>query len=269
MLDRKLIYNMPAEEYHSLQRFSASGIKKLLVSAQDFWSSSWMNPDRYETKSDVFNLGTAYHTRILEGREVFDRRYAVKPECDRRTNIGKAIYEKFQSEHPNAECIDQRVYDEINKAEAIKLFQDGKPEVTVIWDDEETGVPMKSRLDYLKPRKIDDLKTFSNSSGMDLNRLLAKHIVQYGYHVQQAVYTTAVPEHEFTFIFQQVGQANNCIAKPFPSTLLLADKGRNLMRFGINKFADMYRTFGTKPWFDTFEVAPFTDESFPLYALED
>lgn len=266
---RQVVYDMPAEEYHKLERFSASGIKKILTSAQDFWTTSWMNPDKYEPKSDVFSLGTAYHTRILEGREVFDQRYAVKPECDKRTTAGKAIYAEWREKFPDAEEIDERTYGEINNAAAITQFSGGKAEVTVLWDDEETGVPMKSRLDYLNPGVISDLKTFSNPHGMDLNRLLASHIVKYKYHVQTAVYRTAVPEHDFTFVFQQVGAANNCIVREFPSDLLLADAGRNLMRFGINRFAEMYGKFGTKPWYDTFKDEAFTDESFPLYALEE
>ena len=274
--DRQVIYDMPAEEYHALQRFSASGIKKILVSAQDFWATSWMNPERHEAKSDAFNLGTAYHTRILEGRKVFDQRYAVMPECDRRTSAGKAIYATWRELFPLAEAISPTVYDEINMAAACQseFFKGGKAEVTVLWEDEETGVPMKARLDYLKEMpgrsgQINDLKTFSNSSGMDLNRLLAKHIVQYKYHVQQAVYQTAVPECDFHYIFQQVGQVNNCIPLHLGYNLMLAEQGRALMRIGIDKFAHFYRKFGSKAeWTEEFKTIDMTDEDFPMYAYE-
>lgn len=269
--EHKIIYGMPSEEYHALQRFSASGIKKLLVSAQDFWTSSWMNPDRYESKSDAFQLGTAYHTRILEGARIFNQRYAVAPVCDKRTTAGKQVYAEWLSKNSTAEPIDERVYKEINNAAAntCPLFSGGKSEVTILWDDDITGVPMKARLDYIKSGIIPDLKTFSNPNGTSIDRLIANHIVKYRYHVQAAIYNEALPDHEFFFVFQQTGQENNCIVKRFPSDLLLADQGRKLARFGIDKFADMYRKFGTKPWVDEFNNDPFTDDSFPLYALED
>lgn len=265
---REMIFNMPAEEYHSLERFSASGIKKILVSAQDFWCSSWMNKDKYEEKSDAFNLGTAYHTRILDGQGAFDERYAVKPDADRRTAAGKQAWEEWREKHPSADPVDLRTYNEICASKAISKFDGGHPEVTVLWDDEDTGIPMKSRIDYLLPGHIMDLKTFSNSNGMSLDRLLANHIVKYRYHVQAAVYRTAVPNCDFTFVFQQVGQVNNCIVKDFPSELLMADQGRNLMRQGIEKFAAMYKKYGVAPWYDEFDEA-FTDYSFPVYALEE
>lgn len=268
--NRTIVYDMPSDEYHSLKRFSASGVKKILTSSQDFWVSSWMNPNKREYKSDAFNVGTAYHTCILEGVDVFNKRYAVKPDCDKRTKEGKEIYAAWMAEHPNAEPIDADLYTDILAAKANDLeeFRDGYPEVTVLWDDEETGVPMKSRIDYLKLGKINDLKTFSNSSGMDINRLLARHIVQYHYHIQMATYTEALPGHEFNFIFQQTGQVNNCIVKPFPSSLLLANKGQQLMRYGINKFANMYREFGDSPWYDNFSNESFKDEDFPLWVYE-
>lgn len=274
-VNREIIYDLPAADYHKLERLSASGIKKILVSAQDFYQSSWLNPNKREVKSDAFNLGTAYHTRILEGSNEFRRRYAIKPDCDRRTTEGKSIYNQWKNLYPNAEEIDQNTFNDINSAaEYIEnnfdYFKGGNSELSILWEDEETGVPMKARLDYLKPGLIPDLKTFSNTSGMDIDRLLARHIVQYKYHVQAEVYRSLFPDHDFVFVFQQVGGVNNCIVKPFPSDLLLADKGRYLMRVGINKFADCYRKFGsTQPWIDEFDIKPFTDECFPIYALEE
>lgn len=271
---RQIIYGMPSEEYHSLQRLSASGIKKILVSAQDFWFQSWLNPNKREVKSDAFNLGTAYHTRILEGFDEFKRRYAVKPDCDRRTKEGKDLYNQWRSFYPNADEIDQQSFDDINSAaERIEkdfdYFKGGNSEISILWNDDETNVPMKARLDYLKPGLIPDLKTFSNASGMDIDRLLARHIVQYKYHVQSEVYRSIFPDHDFVFVFQQTGGINNFIVKPFPQDLLLADRGRQLMRIGINKFSDCYRKFGTKEWIDEREVKPFTDMDFPMYALEE
>lgn len=271
MTDRKIIYDMTAEEYHALQRFSASGIKKILVSAQDFWSSSWMNPDKREYKSDAFNVGTAYHTRILEGMQVFDRRYAIKPECDKRTTAGKQIYANWLLQHPGAEPIDAELYTDIlaAKANEIEHFTGGKAEASILWDDEETGVPMKTRLDYLKPGQIVDLKTFSNTGSMDINRLIANHIVKYNYYTQAAVYSVAMPNHDFTFVFQQTGNVNNCLVRKFPKDLLLMDQGQKKMREGINKFRYMFEKYGCNPWYDEDKISSFEDSSFPLWSYDE
>lgn len=71
-----LYFGMPDEEYHAIPALSASGIKNILVSPMDFWARSWMNP-KHEFKTSVsMEMGTAYHTRILEGKGVFDTTYA-------------------------------------------------------------------------------------------------------------------------------------------------------------------------------------------------
>lgn len=259
------IDNMPIEEYHALPRLSASGIKQLLVSSQDFYQTSWMNKSRKERDTESLNVGQAYHCYVLEGVDVFKSRYAVKPDCDRRTKEGKQIYADFLAQYPNAKEIEQELFDEILKAKAA--VSGGKPEITFLWEDEETNVPMKARIDYLMPTKIHELKTFSNS-GMDIDRLLAMHIVKYRYHVQYAVYTSILPNHDFEFIFQQTGGINNCIVKPFPHNLLLAEQGRKLMRQGINKFRDMYMKYGENEWFDEYQSQPFTDQCFPMYSYE-
>lgn len=276
----RVIENLPSENYHALQRFSSSGAKKILVSAQDFWAQSWMNKDRYEKKSDAFNLGNAYEKRIIEGKKAFNDSYAIPPQCDRRTKIGKDIYQNWVAQHGDKTEIDQRTIDEIERAavnieKTTDVFKGGKAQVTILWDDKKTGVPMKARLDYLKPFVIEDLKTFSNSNEWPPHKLVANHIVRYKYHIQAAAYREAVAmaklcdDAKFNFVFQQTGQANNLIIKPFPANILLAQQGQTLLRFAIDKFADMYKKFGTTPWYDDWLAVPMTDDDFPLYAYDD
>jgi exodeoxyribonuclease VIII len=280
MSDAKIIYDMPEEEYHKIKALSSSGIKKLLVSAQDFWKWSWMNEDKDEDKSEAFNVGSAYHKRILEGKAAFDNAYAVKPECDRRTKVGKEIYAQFKAEYPDAKEVDQKLKNYIEaaatrietKPELSKYFTGGKPEVTILWTDDETGVPMKARLDYTHSDMIVDLKTFSNSNDTNLKQLIVSHIARYQYNVQYAVYTEAFKQAfetlpEFYFFFQQSGRDNNTIPVKFNDDLLLAQKGMGDMRKGINKFRDMYEKFNESEWFEPDQTLEFVDEDFPLWAV--
>lgn len=62
-----IYFNMPFDEYLSINRLSNTGIQKLLISPATFWASSWLNPDKPEpedTKAQV--LGRAYHAARFE-----------------------------------------------------------------------------------------------------------------------------------------------------------------------------------------------------------
>lgn len=74
-------FGLPEEQYHQAVALSASGMKWLRVSSMDWWARSPLNADPDdEEDSDARIIGTAYHKRILEGRDAFYARYA--PEID-------------------------------------------------------------------------------------------------------------------------------------------------------------------------------------------
>ena len=68
---------------------------------------------------------------------------------------------------------------------ASKLLSSGTPEVSIFWDDEETGARRKCRIDFIHDSGIVvDLKSTSNASEEEFARSVAK----FGYHRQQAFY---------------------------------------------------------------------------------
>lgn len=75
IMDDGIYYDLPDEEYHAIQRLSASGVKNLLISPMTFWTRSWLNPNRDNTSTIFQDKGKAYHARICEGPEVFNARY--------------------------------------------------------------------------------------------------------------------------------------------------------------------------------------------------
>lgn len=78
-----LYLGMSADEYHATPALSNSVMKWLRVSALDCWARTpWLNPDAEEEKSPFMELGTAYHRRIVEGREAFQRDYAPQLDPD-------------------------------------------------------------------------------------------------------------------------------------------------------------------------------------------
>ncbi len=84
-----IYFGMDEDTYHAIPALSTGGIKKQASSPMLFWATCpWLNPDWAELKKeeeerrkklgqDHFDIGKAYHARLLEGREAFDARFAV------------------------------------------------------------------------------------------------------------------------------------------------------------------------------------------------
>lgn len=155
-------------------------------------------------------------------------------------------------------------------------IHDGNAQVVIFWTDEETGVPMKSMLDYaIKDKsKIIDFKTFSNSKSIDEDRLVHSHITNFKYYLQSAVYVEASKHGlfdkpaSFDFFFSQTGPVFSYIIKELPTDGLLFNKGVREMRYGINLWRDMYTKFGHNPWIMPVRRSVASDEDFPIYVFE-
>jgi hypothetical protein len=82
-----IYFNMPEEQYHAIPALSTGGTKTLAASPMRYWATClWLNPEYAEYKAeqeakrkedDHFDVGHAYHARILEGRDAFTAKYAV------------------------------------------------------------------------------------------------------------------------------------------------------------------------------------------------
>lgn len=171
-----------------------------------------------------------------------------------------------------------------------KAFTGGYPEVSIFWTDQEFGVPMKARLDYLKRAAIIDLKTFENMNGMPVDKAIARTIANYKYHIQARLYLDAVRQakrlikegrtfgevdplflesvlasdgHTFMFVFQQKGVAP--IARGFVLPALTLDLGRMEIDDAKRRFAECRERFGADPWVDDSEVRTFDSTEFPAY----
>lgn len=73
-MENGIYFNLSDEEYHQIERLSASGIKDLLISLPTFWARSWMNPQKTNDDTPAKILGRAYHAAIFEP-ETVDQRF--------------------------------------------------------------------------------------------------------------------------------------------------------------------------------------------------
>ena len=144
-------------------------------------------------------LGRAVHTLVLEGDEVFQKEFAIAPECNKRTNEGKAIWAGFQADNLDKQILSM---DDGGQVEAIrnavfahpfakKILSEGTAEQTIIWDDEESGLKCKGRIDWIPTGSngvLVDLKTTRDASLEKFTR----SCIDYGYAKQAGMYIDGI-----------------------------------------------------------------------------
>lgn len=148
-----------------------------------------LNPAAVRVEKDTFDLGTAAHQLLLEG----DSSVEVVDAADWRTKAAKEQREEARANGRVALLAHQyadvcRMVDAVQAQLAdheTSLFVDGKPEQTLVWDED--GVLCRARADWLRDdhSEIVDLKTTSRSAHV---RSFEKNLVGYGCDVQAAFY---------------------------------------------------------------------------------
>lgn len=219
-----------------------------------------------------------------------------------KANAGKTFLKPdwfFQIEL-SAACI------EFDESLAVR-FQKGFPEVAILWTDEVTSkdgeilsVPMKCKVDYLKTREINDLKTFSNQMQRPFDRATFQEIASRKYHIQVATYYRGVeaaeemvdrgmvnvlsgpaPKHAwldafakhpktFSFIFQQKGVAPVAGGYTMDDSRIVLTMGnaRDQIREAQIEFVACMDHFGTDPWIRSRGMRIAEDTDFPGYMVQ-
>lgn len=244
------VYDIPADVYHAdpcpTPSLSASGMKKIVndCPARFWWENPRLNPKAEERRTNALDVGKAAHTWIIQG-ERFEAMIAVMPaELDLRSNAGKA----FAAQAEGKTLIRAHEFEAIKAMREAVLrcdlarlaLENGKSEQSLFWQDEETGVWLRCRPDWLPTamRFIPDYKTARSCAPADFER----SVDEYGYHIQAAHYLAgikAVTGHRpeaFFFVVQEK------TAPYLVSACTLNDEamhwGRLLVRRAIRVFAD-------------------------------
>lgn len=187
---KEIIYDLPADEYYSYEAVSNSRLTAFKESPAKYkWAIS-----RDKEESDAMKFGTALHMAVLEPKR-FCVRYHVIDKLDGRTKEGKEQVrhiEAFESAgisvlpRGDYEMI-ERIRSKFDSHQTIPAILNGvKPEVSMFWEDPDTGLQMKSRCDAfnLDYGLIVDLKSSVTAKA---DKFLNKAIAM-GYHRQAAVY---------------------------------------------------------------------------------
>lgn len=226
LIDKPGIYAMDLGEYHTQccvgPSVSSSGLRKIFdpnSSPAHFWDESSLNPDRAPVKeNEAMVLGRAAHHLILEEPD-FDKLFVIRPAkapdgrdwngnnktciawLEEQKKAGLTVLTSAQMEkvHGMKAAIEAH-------AHAPGILRGGI-ELSFIWQDEETGIWIKSRPDSVPMYEATgaDLKCVGSVS----DRFIANAMRDRGYVQQGALVGDAfkvllgVDLETFSFVFTE------------------------------------------------------------------
>ncbi len=201
--------DFPAEDYHApvLGMVSHGALEKLRASPSKY--REWLSTPRAPTQALTF--GRALHCALFEP-EVFARQYAVEPDFgDCRKTDNKKARDAWLAERAGATLISADDHGALLGMSAAmrahpltsRMLCGGVPEVTLRWQDAQTGLPCRARADYYVRdlRMAIDLKSTDDAS----MRAFSRSMATYGYHRQHAHYAAGfeaigAPVDHFVFV---------------------------------------------------------------------
>lgn len=199
------VFLVENETYHRGPGVSCSGLIEIRRTPAHFLD--WKLHPPAQTPALVF--GSALHTAVLEPGE-FDLRFAVKPDCDRRTKEGKATYEEFEKTLEGRAIVTR---DQIESITAIRaavgshenaslLLNTPHKELSFYWKDPETGILCRCKPDALCPGGfLLDVKTTEDACASEFRR----KVENYSYDMQVAMALAGVRE-----ALTQSGRLDEC-----------------------------------------------------------
>jgi exodeoxyribonuclease VIII len=232
--------------YHSHSAVSKSHLDLVAKSPLHYWSR-YLDPNRVpQEPTAAMAIGSAVHTHVLE-LDQWDAQYVVAPAgIDRRTKVGKAEWEVFQTAIGTRTVISREDADLVMRigrsvlshpAAAYLLGLPGKAETTHMWVDEISGLQCKCRPDWLLDdgSMIVDLKTTEDASPKEFQRSIAK----WRYHVQASWYldglqhATGKRPEQFVFIAVEKKPPYACAV--YVADAQMIEIGRDTARRDLDK----------------------------------
>lgn len=187
------VYDLDAETYHADPvpggSLSSSGARRLLQVPPARWQYEQEHPP---APTPAMILGTAVHSLVLgvgiqpERIDADDwRTKAARAARDEATRHGRLplLRDDYDRAYAMAEAV-------LSHPVAGALFDParGRPEQTLVWRDEATGVMCRAMVDHLPHDDgrpiLADLKTTTDASPREVSKTVAK----WGYHCQAAWY---------------------------------------------------------------------------------
>lgn len=199
-------YDIPFDEYLQWDAVSNSRLGLAKRSAAHFKQGFKSEP------TPSMRLGSLVHCGVLEPlaiakRYCFMPDYANHPEnvttdgarsFSSATKFVKSMEKQFRTLHHDKEIVSEPEYDRmvgvagsLSGSSVVRdLMRSGRPEVSIVWRDDESGLLCKLRADWLQTNVsraiVIDVKT--TVDGLNFENA----IVRYGYHRQMAFYIRGI-----------------------------------------------------------------------------
>jgi hypothetical protein len=179
-LEPGIYFGLPEDKYHADPALSHGGMVHLLVHPLEYWHNSPLNPDKPFKETDAMTFGKRCHSLLLEPENFF-KEYAVQGGKNYSVKKKFITRSDFQNISDSIEMI-KAVPD------AYSFFSNGYPEVTIVWRDEETGIMLRIRIDWLRYFGGIDYKRSKNIENNPLGWVIA----DYGYDIQDVLYRSGI-----------------------------------------------------------------------------
>lgn len=194
-----VVRGMPFDEYRKINAINQSRLKAFSRSMAH-GIHEFKNP---KAQTTAMRFGTALHTLMLDGEDVFRAKYAVGGPVNPKTGDTygadtKAFAEWAKQQH--GPYVSDAEFARLNRMrETLDAHRyagtkvrtpQADRELTIVWTEMVHGEPIrcKARLDWVHPKVgIIDLKSTKNAS----IRLFGADIAKLGYHMQAAWYRRA------------------------------------------------------------------------------
>ena len=244
-----LITDLDIDEYHSRGEVSKSQLDTLDLSPAIFYARHRAaGRPAPEAKSGQLE-GNLAHCAILEPED-FEKRYVVGPTLNRNTKVWK----EFVEAHPDRVAIQPDQYEAATRQavsvralpEIGEALENGMPEMSAFWTDEETGVECRCRPDWVHDCGdagvvLIDVKTFSIASPNEFRRQVARK----SYDKQAAFYSDgyeiASGRKVLGFIFAAVEDSYPFAANAFMLDEDSLESGRQKYRKNLRTYAECER----------------------------
>jgi hypothetical protein len=191
MSDIGIIYDEPMASYHGCDAIGCHDLTDLTPHPLLFFKRHVEKSLAPDPSTAAQRFGAYFHCLALEGEEAAARDYIEAPEgIDRRTNVGKAAYAKFEAEAANRTIISSddnklawRMLKSIREKPSLCALLDsaiGKPEVTFRCQMQFFRLQCRSDWFIAKP---------ANGAGpMDVNVKTVDRLADFDFHYQKFGY---------------------------------------------------------------------------------
>lgn len=218
--------------YYENPRQSNSKLS-ILAESPELFDAYFVSKTMKQEETPEMRFGSLFHTFVLEPGCV-EHRFVVAPQCDRRTNEGKAIWSSFQENLNGRTIVEESdfkrcndIVDAMQRNPGVQRLVNLPAYAEYELFFERCNVECKAKLDLLSMDcgLIIDFKTSNDPSPNGFQ----KSVINYGYHRQSAMYIDAARDSlgiECRMVFVVVNKKAPFVAAIYELSSELLNAGR-------------------------------------------